>query len=937
MENNNFGATPNQSPGNGTPQRPPLRPPMPPGPGQVPTNLPRPPMPGQPLARPPIPQGNTSLTAMNRPPLPRPPMPGAILTQQGAPMRPPMPPGGPIRPPNAPLMPQPGQIAPQAVPAAPPVLPQPPLQLRPPVPSAPMMPPPMPQSAPMRPPNPSSPQAPQIAPMRPPVPSPMASFRPPLAGRPPLPSAPMRPPPQIQQHAPFQPPLQAPLRPPMPMRPPTPASPPIVGSMPLRPPSSPVMVQPRPMMPTMQPMMQAAQAPQIKQMPPFSQVPQMPQNPMQPMQSAAYQQAPMPNAPYPSSTMQPMPKAGFQQMQNQFADAPAAVNASSHQMSSLYKFEPHLIQPNIDPNHFLCTHKKAPRTSSLLSRSRLAYGVSVSFYPFGEREADKVPEVTGTIVRCKRCRTYLNPFVEMIEMGARWRCNLCFFANDFPANFDYDAVKQAPIDRGEHPELKNFVYDFSDAGSDYVARPPQPPVFLFALDVTATSVQSGFFAVACRVIQEQLDAIPNVDGRTRVAFLAFDQSLHFFKISSSPEDKAKILVVADAADPFLPASTDLLVNLAECRSQIDALLEQLPSYYASPSKSSPSFGPMLNAAHLLIKPFGGKIVAFLSNLPTAFNGALKARDDQSLLGTSKESGLLQPGNQFYKLFATDIIKDQVCVDLFLAPPKSVGYVDVATLSGLSKYTGGHVHYYPGFGGSPTDAEAVKFASDLRRFLAQEHGYEAVLRIRASKGISLSSYHGSFFLRYSDLLSVPNVNPDHSFSAQISVDEALVGPTVYFQAALLHTTCCGERRIRVVNYASPITDDLKDLLGSIDIGGVAALMPNMAVEKILANRLEDAREAVLNKCADVIGCFKSLVGLKSNPNLLLPLNLANFPLLMHALSKSAVMRGGKSVDLDSRAYLLTLIKTLAPIELMTLLLPLFYAIHSMDSQVSEKVV
>ena len=872
----------------------------------------------------------------------RPPMPMAQSTSAMPPLSAPV--ISPQAMASAPVLSQPGprpMAPPQAIPQLAPLSQRPPL----------------PQSAPLRPslPQPVMPQ--QTQPMRPPMPmrpppspSQMAPVRPPIVAST-LP--PMSPPGGIRPPL-AQPQQAAPMRPPMIARSPMPASPPMVNSMPARPPMSPILTRP-PMVPQLQAQAMPMQpSPQV----PVQPTQQMPIQPSQPMQQMPLQtqQAPgyptmqtqqttgyptMPaqqNPVYPTmqTTQQTQMQAPYQQMQNQYVDAPGAVNTSSHQLESLYKFEPHLIQPNIDTNHFLCTHKKAPRNASLLSRSRLSYGISVTFYPHGDREADKIAEVTGPIVRCKRCRTYLNPFVEMIEMGARWRCNLCFFTNDFPANFDYDAVKQAPIDRSEHPELKNFVYDFADAGSDYVARPPQPPVFLFALDVTATAVQSGMFAVACRVIQEQLDAIPNVDGRTRVAFLAFDQSLHFFKISSTPGEKATILVVADAADPFLPASADLLVNLAECREQIDALLEQLPAYYASPSKASPSLGPMLKAAHLLIKPFGGKIVTFLSNLPTAFEGALKARDDQSLLGTSKESGLLQPANQFYKLFATEVIKDQICVDLFIAPPKSVGYVDVATISGLAKYTGGHVHYYPGFGSSPTDAEAVKFASDLRRFLAQEHGYEAVLRIRASKGVSLSSYHGSFFLRYSDLLSVPNVNPDHSFSAQVSIDEPLVGPTVYFQAALLHTTCCGERRIRVVNYAAPVTDDLKDLIGSVDVAGVAALMPNMAIEKILANRLEDAREAVLNKCADVIGSFKSLVGLKSNPNLLLPANLTNFPILMHALSKSAAMRGGRSVDLDSRAFLLAAMKTLSPIELMTFILPRFYAIHSMDSEVSFRL-
>ena len=37
------------------------------------------------------------------------------------------------------------------------------------------------------------------------------------------------------------------------------------------------------------------------------------------------------------------------------------------------------------------------------------------------------------IVRCRRCRAYVNPFVTFLDGGKRWRCNLCYFVNDVPA------------------------------------------------------------------------------------------------------------------------------------------------------------------------------------------------------------------------------------------------------------------------------------------------------------------------------------------------------------------------------------------------------------------------------------------------------------------------------------------------------------------------
>lgn len=68
-----------------------------------------------------------------------------------------------------------------------------------------------------------------------------------------------------------------------------------------------------------------------------------------------------------------------------------------------------------------------------------------------------------------------------------------------------------------------------------------------------------------------------------------------------------------------------------------------------------------------------------SSLPSAGAGALKNREDPKILGTSKESGLLQAAVPFYKTFAIECSRAQVSVDMFLF---SSAYQDVATLGKL---------------------------------------------------------------------------------------------------------------------------------------------------------------------------------------------------------------------------------------------------------------
>ncbi len=62
----------------------------------------------------------------------------------------------------------------------------------------------------------------------------------------------------------------------------------------------------------------------------------------------------------------------------------------------------------------------------------------------------------------------------------------------------------------------------------------------------------------------------------------------------------------------------------------------------------------------------------------------------------------------------------------------------------------------------------------------------------SRGLSIHTFHGNLFVRSTDLLSLPNCNPDAGFGMQVSIDEDLRDfQHVAFQAALLYTSSKGE--------------------------------------------------------------------------------------------------------------------------------------------------
>jgi protein transport protein SEC24 len=114
--------------------------------------------------------------------------------------------------------------------------------------------------------------------------------------------------------------------------------------------------------------------------------------------------------------------------------------------------------------------------------------------------------------------------------------------------------------------------------------------------------------------------------------------------------------------------------------------------------------------------------------------------------------LLQSVTPFYKTFAIECSRAHVSVDMFLF---SAAYQDVASLgmyylstlsisnisvihvlllpAALPHYTSGQTYYYPAFNAARAE-DALKFAHEFGEVLAMPIMLEAVMRVRASRGM-----------------------------------------------------------------------------------------------------------------------------------------------------------------------------------------------------------
>ncbi|KAJ3836161.1 protein transporter SEC24 [Lentinula raphanica] len=586
---------------------------------------------------------------------------------------------------------------------------------------------------------------------------------------------------------------------------------------------------------------------------------------------------------------------------------------------------------NADSSYQRSTLNAIPNTSSLLSKSKMPLALVITPYRTVSESEPQVPLVTDTVIaRCRRCRTYINPFVQFIDGGNRWRCCMCNLSNEVPQMFDWDQTRNQPGDRWSRAELSHGVVEYV-APTEYMVRPPQPAVYVFLIDVSHTAVQSGMVATATRTILENLDRIPDEDERTKIAIVCFDVSLYFFSLPPG-QTEPTMLVVSDVEDVFLPKPTDLLLNLAEARTGggLENLLTRINDMFKENSIIGSALGPALQAGFKLMVPIGGKIVALSSSLPSVGVGALKNREDPKILGTAKESNLLQAASPFYKTFAIECSRAQVSVDMFLF---SSAYQDVASLSCLPHYTSGQTYYYPAFNAARAE-DALKFAHEFGEVLAMPIMLETIMRVRASRGLRMSSFHGNFFVRSTDLLAMPTVATNQGYAIEIQIEETITAPFVVLQTALLHTTCYGERRIRVVTTAYPVTSNLSEVFASADQVALAVLLANKAVERTLSHKLEDARDAVYNKLVEILQTYKSSMtaaGAGASAQLAIGENMKMLPVLVLGLLKNVGLRQSAQIPPDIRAYSQALLTSLPAQLLIPYIYPSFYSLHNMPPE------
>jgi protein transport protein SEC24 len=283
--------------------------------------------------------------------------------------------------------------------------------------------------------------------------------------------------------------------------------------------------------------------------------PSQPPNQFQPGQPVNRFQPGPPNQFQPGHTNQPQPGNQFQQPgeakpridpdqipspvkeheKDQELYATAAFGTASRGLppysSTRYRG---IDEGNSNPRFIRSTLYNIPITEEILKSSHIPFGLII------QPLADLLPEESPIAVvdfgkngpiRCSRCGAYVNPHFQFINGGRVFICNLCQFSNTCPDEY-YSALDMSGrrMDMHQRPELLYGSVEFA-VQDQYCARPPSPAGYLFAIDVSVHSIQTGMLATFCSALKHFLySGAYSLPPKSKIGIMTFDKTVQFYNL-----------------------------------------------------------------------------------------------------------------------------------------------------------------------------------------------------------------------------------------------------------------------------------------------------------------------------------------------------------------------------------------------------------------------
>eukprot|EP00250_Pteridium_aquilinum_P017609 c23703_g1_i2 orf=622-2778(+) len=350
-----------------------------------------------------------------------------------------------------------------------------------------------------------------------------------------------------------------------------------------------------------------------------------------------------------------------------------------------------------------------------------------------------LPVLPYNPLRCKSCRSLLNPYCSVDFIGKIWTCPFCFQRNYFPEY--YNAISDTNLPAELYPQCSTVEYAPADS-------PGAPPVFLFLVDTCIIEEELGFLKTA---LTQAIDLLPShaLVGLITFGTLVHVHELGFLEVSKSYVFRGSKDITKDEIIDYLglvdgarkgakPAGViagihdgisakninRFLVPASDCEFSFNSVLSELqgdPWPVQADQRATRCTNAALTAAACLlgacVPGTGGRILTFLGGPCTEGLGIIVSKDLSEPIRSHKDldksaAPHYHQAVKFHETLSRQLVTQGHVLDLFAC---SLDQVGVAEIRVAIERTGGLIVLAESFG------HPVFKESFIRVFEAGESG------------------------------------------------------------------------------------------------------------------------------------------------------------------------------------------------------------------------
>ncbi|EEE67142.1 hypothetical protein OsJ_24197 [Oryza sativa Japonica Group] len=349
------------------------------------------------------------------------------------------------------------------------------------------------------------------------------------------------------------------------------------------------------------------------------------------------------------------------------------------------------------------------------------------------KQVPDIPVLPYSPLRCRMCRSILNPFSIVDYVAKIWVCPFCFQRNHFPQH--YSSISESNLPAELFPQYTTVEYI-----STAETGPVVPPVFMFVVDTCMIEEEIGYLKSALAQVVELLP------DNSLVGFITFGTYVQVHELGFGLLPKS--YVFKGTKEVTKDEMLDQMCFFAGKRKPTTGVIEELqkdPWPVPADQRASRCTGAALSvAASLLgvcVPGSGARIMAFVGGPSTEGPGSIVSKSLLEPIRSHKDldkdsAPLYDKAVKFYDQIAKQLVHQGHVLDVFACAVDQVG---VAEMKVAIEKTGGIVVLAESFGHS------VFKDSLLRIFQSSDNdlglSFNGILEINCSKDVKIQGIIG----------------------------------------------------------------------------------------------------------------------------------------------------------------------------------------------------